>query len=137
MDRVTREDVSIVYVAEPGDEADVGRAASTAFERLEAAIPPRGRKMYGYWDPAAKVYRACYARVDTDRPREQGLGSGMIPGGVYGRVRLRGEDVFGRIGQTFDALAGEEDVETTSGRPWFELYRRHDEVDLFVPLRSS
>jgi hypothetical protein len=133
LETVVRDDVPIVYAAELGTPDDVGGAASRAFARLEAAIPPKGRKMYGYWDPPSRRYLACYELAEGERPEELGLERGVIPGGAYRRVRLKGEGVFARIGETFDALAKDDAVDGDSGRPWFEFYRRHDEVDLFVP----
>jgi hypothetical protein len=48
---------------------------------------------------------------------------------------LKGEDAFARIDATFQALAEHGGLD--SGRPWIEYYRRHDEVDLLVPLRAE
>jgi hypothetical protein len=72
--------VAVLYAGAVGDPNSIPAAAARAFATLEAAIPPRGRKMYGYWGPL----------------------SGEVPG----------------------------DEE----RPWLEFYRRHDEVDLLVPV---
>ena len=58
----------------------------------------------------------------------------MIPGGSYRRARLKGDDAFAKIGPTFDELA--RDVAVDETRPWFELYRRHNEVDIFVPIEQ-
>jgi len=61
-----------------------------------------------------------------------GLSEDVLAGGRYARLRLRGEGVFADIGPSFAALSGE--VPVDDARPWLEFYRRHDEVDLLVPL---
>jgi DNA gyrase inhibitor GyrI len=61
----------------------------------------------------------------------------VIPGGTYARVRLRGEpaEMSAKIGPTFERVA--ESVEVDPDRPWLEYYRRHDEVQLFVPVSGE
>jgi hypothetical protein len=135
VDTAEREDVPIVYRAVEGTPDAIPAAAHRAWQELEAAIPPRGRKMYGYWDPSRSEYRACYALEEGDEPEALGLDRAVLPGGVYRRARLQGEDVFAEIGPAFDRLAAKGSVDET--RPWFEFYRRHDEVDLLVPIDSS
>jgi hypothetical protein len=133
-DTVTREEVAIVRTSEPGSPTTIGEAARAAFARLESAIPPRGRRAYGYWDPGASLYHACYELLDADRPEELGFTRAVLAGGMYRRGRLEGEDVYAQIGPAFDELAAGAEIDRT--RPWFELYRRHDEVDVFVPVMS-
>jgi DNA gyrase inhibitor GyrI len=128
------EDVPIIYSAQAGTMHDVAGAAHKAWADLETRVPPRGRKMFGYWDPSAGEYRACYALRDGDEPEALGLRLGVLPGGRYRRTRLKGGDVFGRIGSAFEQLADGATVDDT--RPWFEFYRRHDEVDLLVPIEQ-
>jgi DNA gyrase inhibitor GyrI len=132
IDTVDRDPVKVIYAAAPGDWNTIPAAAARAFERLEALIPPRGRKIYGYWHPPALEYRACYARQEWDDPAALGLREDVLPGGRYARVRLRGDGVFAEIGPSFAALA--EEVHPDDERPWLEFYRRHDEVDLLVPV---
>jgi hypothetical protein len=49
------------------------------------------RKFFGVVDPSGAEYRACVAlRPDDDRVK-WGLDTGTIHGGLYFRVRLRGE----------------------------------------------
>lgn len=134
-DVVEREAVPVVYAAAKGGWDDVPGAAGRAFARLEAAMPPRGRKMYGYRHPPALEYRACYARREGDDAAAHGLDETTLPGGRYARVRLRCDDAFERIGPAFESLA--KSVEVDGERPWLEVYRRHDEVDLLVPVEAT
>ena len=129
---VEREPTAVVFAAAAGDWESIPAAAGRAFEILETAIPPRGRKVYGYWHPPEREYRACYARHDADDPEALGLGEAVLPGGRYARVRLRGDGAFANIAPSFAALA--EEVRPDNERPWLEFYRRHDEVDLLVPV---
>jgi hypothetical protein len=135
IDTVAREDVSVLCASEPGRPEAIGEAAKRAFERVESVIALRGRKMFGYWDPAAAEYHACGSLLEDDDPERLGLTPGVIPGGLYRRGRLSGEDVYSHIGPAFDELSA--GVEVDPERPWLEFYRRRDEVDVHVPLRSS
>ena len=132
VDIAEREDVPVVYRAVEGTPDAIPAAAQRAWQALEAAIPPRGRKLYGYWDPNLREYRACYALEEGDNPEALGLERAVLPGGAYRRARLKGERAFAEIGPTFERLAADGAVDET--RPWVELYRRHDEVDLLVPI---
>jgi DNA gyrase inhibitor GyrI len=132
-DITERDAVPVVYTASAGGPADIPSLAHRAWQDLEARLPIRGRKAYGYWDPGAQEYRACYSLKEDDDPEAVGLQRSVIPGGSYRRARLKGDDVFAKIGPTFDELAQDAAVDRT--RPWFELYRREDEVDIFVPIQ--
>jgi hypothetical protein len=61
----------------------------------------------------------------------------MLPGGRYLRTRLRGEppELYARIGPTFDKLVGL--AAADESRPSIEFYRRHDEVDLLLPVADE
>ena len=121
----------VLYVASAGDPAHIPDLARTAWAELEARVPVRGRKAYGYWDPGAQEYRACYALKEEDDPAAAGLAQGLIPGGLYRRARLEGDDVYAKIGPAFDELA--RDAPVDESRPWFEFYRR----DIFVPIEPA
>jgi DNA gyrase inhibitor GyrI len=62
------------------------------------------------------------------------LESGTLPGGCYLRARLRGNPpgVYARIGPTFGELTKQAKPDTS--RPSLEHYRRHDEIDLLLPI---
>ncbi len=133
-DITERDAVEVVYTASAGAPTDIPGLAHQAWQDLEARVPVSGRKAYGYWDPGTQEYRACYALLEEDDPEAIGLQRGVIPGGAYRRARLKGADAFEKIGPTFDELA--RDVAVDETRPWFEFYRRSDEVDIFVPIQQ-
>ena len=133
-DVTERDTVPVIYTASAGGPADIPSLAHQAWHDLEARIPITGRRAYGYWDPRAQEYRACYSLEAQDDPEAVGLKQSVIPGGFYRRARLKGDDVFDKIGAAFDKLAEDAPVDKT--RPWFEFYRREDEVDIFVPIQS-
>jgi hypothetical protein len=121
-DVVVREDTPVVFVR----CEDTLEAIRTAWAHLESVVPLRGNKFYGVFD--GREYRAC-AAADAD-----GLDRGVIPGGRYARTRLRGDApaVYERIAPTVDELEAAVDVDKT--RPVVEFYRRHDEIDILVPI---
>lgn len=133
---VEREPTQVMCAAARGTARDVPGAARRAFAALEANVPPRGRRIYGYWDPPAGEYRACYELQDGDVPEEHGFSQTTLAGGRYRRARLQGGNVYAQIPRAFDALA-EMGGHSEDGRPWLEHYRRHDEVDVFVPIGGS
>jgi hypothetical protein len=136
IDTVEREQVTVIYAASPGEWNAIPTAAARAFERLETVIPPRGRKIYGYWHPPELEYRACYAREPGDEPQAVGLEEDALAAGRYRRARLRGENVFAQIPVAFETLEGYGGI-AQDGRPWLEYYRRHDKVDLLVPISGA
>ena len=132
-DVVERPATEIIYAAVAGRWNSIPDAASRAFAALEAAIPARGRKIYGYWYPPTLEYRACYALVPGDNHERLNLGKAVLPGGSYRRARLKGNGVFKRIPELFATLEQLGGL-AQDGRPWLEFYLRHNEVDLFVPV---
>jgi hypothetical protein len=56
---------------------------------------------------------------------------------VVGTVgpRLAGDDVYDRIPEAFETLEADGDI-AEDGRPWFEFYRRHDQVEVLVPISA-
>jgi hypothetical protein len=134
-DTTDREDTPVVYAASPSGPDDIPGAAKRAWGELEAVLAPKGRKAFGYWSPQDQEYRACFSRLETDDPAALGLEETVLPGGPYRRARLKGEGLYDGIGPTFDELAKDADVDDT--RPFLEFYRREDEVDVLVPVRTS
>ena len=134
-DTTEREDTPVVYAASPGAPDDIPGAAQRAWAELEAVLSPKGRKAFGYWLRDEQEYRACFSLQAGDDPEALGLEQGVIPGGLYRRARLKGDDVNSQIGPTFDELA--KDAPIDDARPWLEFYRRHDEVDVLVPIKPS
>jgi hypothetical protein len=121
-DLIVREETPVVFIR-CGDEL---AAIRDAWARLEAIVPLRGNRFYGTFD--GHEYRAC-AAADAD-----GLERDVIPGGRYARMRVRGEPpaVYDLIGPAVDELEAAVDVDRT--RPVIEFYRRHDEIDILVPV---
>jgi hypothetical protein len=130
---VERPEIEVLFLRTEDDPAAIGRG----FERLETTIGLHGRRFFGAFFPATGEYWACVQTQEGDDPAALGLESGRLPGGRYLRARLRGEppQVYERIAPTFEAL-----VQTTrpdETRPSIEFYRRHDEIDLLLPVTTT
>ena len=122
--------VEIMYVREydkPGAEA---------FTELEAVVGRRGRRFYGVFDSDAGTYRACVRRREEDDPASLGLSTGAIEGGLYAYERLRGdhEALITLMIPAFEAMGKRHSVDPL--RPSIELYRRHDEFVLYLPITA-
>ena len=76
----------------------------------------------------------CAELRDGDDPVALGLETGTLAGGRYARLRLRGEPpaVYRLIAPSFTKLAARPDHDAS--RPSIEFYRRHDEIDLLLPI---
>ena len=131
LERVTLKPVPVVVVVEKGPPHEV---APRAFERLEAAVGSlRDRKLYGYYSPFTREYKACVALAsDADA---KGLERETLPGGRYLRTRLTGEPpkLYARIAPIFDQMVLAADTKDFE-RPWIEFYAAPDEVQLLVPI---
>jgi hypothetical protein len=111
--------------------ADEEAAIGQGITDVEAMIGSlRGRKCYGAF--ADGEYRVCVQTRKGDDPGAIGLEVGELPGGRYARVRLKGEDTSELIPSTFERLAQRPDRDPS--RPGIEFYRRHDVVDLLLPV---
>jgi hypothetical protein len=49
------------------------------------------------------------------------------------RARIKGRDAIAQIPAAYETLQASGEVRS-DGRPWFEFYRRHDCVDVLVPI---
>jgi hypothetical protein len=105
-----------------------------SFERL---VGLRGRKMFARADLSSNSYTVCTPIREADDPESLGLGTGTISGGTYLRGRLVGEPsvIHGSIGSGMHELRAM--VQMDSTRPLVEFYRRHDEVELWVPVLDA
>jgi hypothetical protein len=128
-EEVEREEITVQFV----QSEDALEGIRRAWDELEAIVPLRGRHFYGAFDAAANEYRACVEIRDGDE-LVPGLESGTLPGGRYLRAKLSGAPpaLYERIGPTFDELmkAAKPDM----SRPGIEYYRRHDEIELLLPI---
>jgi Integron-associated effector binding protein len=126
---IERGEIEVQFVRVPDGLAEIGRA----WNALEARVALRGRHFYGAYDPIADDYRACVEVREGDEP-VPGLESGTLPGGRYLRARLRGDPpaIYERIKPTFDELMRQ--AKADESRPSLEHYRRHDEIDLLLPV---
>ena len=127
---VERDEIGVLFIRTADDPREFG----PAFQRLEELVGTRGRKFYGALYPREKEYCACVVTKAGDDATALGLEEGALPGGRYLRARLRGEPpaLYERIAPTFDALVRRAAADET--RPSLEFYRRHDEVELLLPV---
>lgn len=108
-------------------------AIQDLWPRFERLVGLRGRRMYAM--VTGGTYAACTPVRDDDDPARLGLDTGILPGGWYLQARIAGEPpgLYERIGpamQALRALAAPADPD----RPLVEYYRRHDEIELWVPV---
>jgi hypothetical protein len=127
---VVREPTEVMFVRVADQLSEIQRAWAS----FEAVVGLRGRKFYGAFDPVTATYSVCAVLRPGDDPAEFGAESGTLPGGRYACVRLHGEPptVYAEIGPTAERLAQRTDADQT--RPTLEYYRRHDLIDVLVPI---
>jgi hypothetical protein len=130
---VEREEIAVMFIRTADDPMEFG----PAFQLLEEQVGTRGRKFYGAFYPREKEYRACVVMEDGDDPSALGLEEGALPGGRYLRARLRGEApaLYERIAPTFEELLKQ--APPDEARPSLEFYRRHDEIELLLPVSDQ
>ena len=131
--QVEREEIAVMFIRTADDPIEFG----PAFQRLEELVGTRGRKFYGAFYPREQEYRACVVAKAGDDAPALGLEEGALPGGRYLRARLRGEPpaLYERIGPTFQELVRRTPPDET--RPSLEFYRRHDEIELLLPVAGE
>ena len=103
-----------------------------SFEQL---VGLRGRKMYALIDEHLGTYTVCTPLRDGDQPGDLGLQLGTLPGGWYLRGRMVGEPpgLYQHIADGMGELKSAMPADNT--RPLVEFYRRHNEIDLWLPIR--
>ena len=126
---IERDEIAVQFVRVPDGLEHIRRA----WNELESVVDLRGRHFYGAFDPVANDYRAC-VEVRAEDELMPGLENGTLAGGRYLRARLRGEPpgVYERIGPTFGKLT--QHTKPDLSRSSLEHYRRHDEIDLLLPI---
>lgn len=115
--------------------SDEQAAISGGWAEVEAAVGSlRGRKFYGVLDETRREYLVCVQVREGDDAAALGLETGTLPGGRYAQVRLQGDPpaVYELIAPTFKRLATRPDRDPS--RPEIEFYRRHDVIDLLLPV---
>lgn len=129
-DRFSRAEVTVMARTTVDDLPHI-QALWPAFEHL---VGLRGRKMYAAVDTAAGTYTTCTPVRPGDEPQALGLELDVLPGGDYLRGRLVGEPpaVYEQIGPGMAEL--ERLADRDPSRPLVEFYRRHDQVELWVPV---
>jgi hypothetical protein len=131
--RARKADVTVM-LARTRDELP---AIQALWPRFEALVGVRGRRMYAMVDLEAGTYAPCTPVRPDDDPAALGLETGVLPGGWYLRARITGEPpgLYERIGPAMQALSAAAPREP--GRPLVEYYRRHDEIELWVPVSPA
>jgi hypothetical protein len=127
---VERESTPVLFVRCADDLPEM----QATWARFEELVGLRGRKFYGAYYPTTKEYRVCAGPLEGDDPEALGVETGELPGGRYLRARLHGDPpaVYERIGPIFTALIERETPDES--RPSIEFYRRHDEIELLLPV---
>jgi hypothetical protein len=129
--RFTREPSPIMLMR----VADELPAIQRGWDHFENLVGLRGRKFYGVVDQKAGEYHLCAAPRSDDPSDHFGLELGELAGGAYLRAVLQGEPpaIYEHIGPTarhLHTLATADDA-----RHDVEFYRRHDEVEIWMPVR--
>lgn len=103
---------------------------------FEQLVGLRGRKMYAQINEQQNTYTVCTPVKEDDSPDRLGLQLGTLAGGWYLRGRLVGDppQIYGRIA---DGMAELRAMLLADGvRPLVEFYRRRDQIELWLPIRS-
>lgn len=126
-----REDAPIMYL-DVEFEVEAIQAGWPEFEARFTSL--RGRRMLAVVLPEQKIYRLATLMRDEDDPDALHLRMGVLPGGPYLQLALRGDArrVHREIGPAFEELRhlGEYDP----SRPCIEVYRSPCEVDCLLPV---
>jgi hypothetical protein len=128
---VERKEVLVMFRRTKDDQDSITRT----WAEVESAVGSlRGRKFHGVFEPKTKEYRVCVQRRDGDDATALGLEEGTIAAGRYARERVEGQPpaVYRLIQPTMERLASRPDRDPS--RPEVEFYRRHDVIDLLVPV---
>jgi hypothetical protein len=127
---VILESVKVMYVEAEGGLSGIRQS----WEKLESKLLSlKGRKFYGTYNYADKVYRACVAINSEKEPEALNLATWIIPGGKFLREKIVGWSSRPEImGEIFESMAQERDPDPT--RPSIEFYKSQNEVILLLPI---
>lgn len=131
-DLIARAPVAVMQATCADDLAEIQRL----WPWFEERVGLQGRKMYAAADVLAQTYSTCTPLREGDNPAHLGLEVGELPGGMFRRGRLRGTppEIYASIGPGLEELESGGAVDQS--RPLIEFYRRHDEIELWVPVTS-
>jgi hypothetical protein len=132
-DRIDRQDVLVMERSTIDDLAHI-QQIWPPFEHL---VGLRGRKMYARADLRLSTYTVCTPVREGDNPEFLGLETGTLAGGAYLRGRIVGEPsiIYALVGSGMKELQAMVQMDPT--RPLVEFYRRHDQVELWVPIPAA
>jgi hypothetical protein len=131
--RVERVETPVMFVSAADESDEIG----PAWDRLESVLGSlRGRRFFGVFDDSG-IYRCCVQIRAGDHAARLGLESGAIPGGRYlcATVRAPQPAAYALLTPTFAELRRTAERDKT--RPSVEYYRRHDRIDLLMPVSDG
>lgn len=114
---------------------DRGPDIQRGWASFEDLVGLRGHTFFGVVDLSADEYWTA-AKIRDDDPADRfGLEVGEVPGGDYLSATLTGEPpaLYDGIAPTVQHLRDIGDVD--DARPIVEFYRRHDEIEILIPVR--
>ncbi len=111
-------------------------AIQELWPRFERLVGLRKRRMYAMI--TAQSYAACTPLKDGDNPAHFGLSTAVLPGGWYLQARIAGDPpgLYERIAPAMQTLE-EAAAPADPTRPLVEYYRRHDVIELWVPVLAQ
>jgi len=115
-----------------GDEQ---REITRGWAEVEDAVGSlRGRKFYGVFDETRGEYRVCVQVREGDDAAAPGLETGTLPGGRYAQVPTAGRSARRLRADRADVESLAVRADRDPSRPGIEFYRRHDVIDLLLPV---
>lgn len=128
---LVREDAPIMFL-DVAFDVEAIQAGWPDFESRFTTL--RGRRMMAVVLPELKIYRLATPMRDEDDPDVLGLRMGVLHGGPYLQISLRGDArrVHRDIGPAFEELRGLGEYDPT--RACIEVYRSPREVECLLPV---
>ena len=129
---VERVDTPVMFVAVRDRSDEIG----PGWDHLESVLGSlRGRRFVGAFDDSG-LYRCSVQVREGDHAGQLGLDCGVIPGGLFLAATVRGAQpaAYALLISTFEELQRSALWDRT--RPSLEYYRRHDRIDVLMPILS-
>ena len=104
-----------------------------AWDELEAVVALRGRHFYGAFDPVADDYRACVEVREGDE-LVTGSSPGRCPAAAISAPGCAASRPLSTSGSGRPSTSWHDTATPDESRPSLEHYRRHDEIDLLLPI---